>query len=702
MYTTFSGLDFILSLVLFPAWLAAALAARRPASRACARTLRRSIRIATVVIAVAAALTAARLVTFTQLASLGWVFTDRKIWTALLLLLPGAIATLVWTLPALRTAIRQHSADRPAVVTTEQRAALAGPRCALGPQLAAFGSLGGFFEKFLPPHLSPWLNLAVYGGVLAVAGLLLAGRTRTRAARISGAAPAPVLSRGRRSAVRLGIPLVAVAVVAGLITTAARSSEFPATFSMMQGEADHGGGTATGSHEHHASGHDGSAAHAGPADAVSVADLRGPRKGAPDRRFTLTAQETKVKLASGRTVDAWAFNGQVPGPELRMKQGELVEIELVNRLDDAPVTVHWHGVDVPNGEDGVAGATQDAVRPGTSYTYRFRVGDTGSRWYHSHQQASEQVVRGLFGPLVIEPAGQRRTVDRDVTVVAHDWQTTQGSRPSFGTSDVLERRRIDAGDTVRLRLTNTGNDTKTFTLTGVPFRVTALDGTDVNEPGELRNRRLVMGGATRLDVEFSMPDGPVRLVDTRAPDAGIAFSPDGRGTVRPKLDGAEFDRTAYGKPARTPFGPDSAFDRSFDLVFDDWLGFYKGAFGLRQTVNGEVFPHTPMLMVKQGDLVRTRFVNRGEEDHPMHLHGHHMLVLSRNGKAVTGSPVWQDTVLVRPGEEWEVAFRADNPGIWMDHCHNFVHTSLGMVLHLSYEGVTTPYVIGGHAGNRPE
>ena len=109
-----------------------------------------------------------------------------------------------------------------------------------------------------------------------------------------------------------------------------------------------------------------------------------------------------------------------------------------------------------------------------------------------------------------------------------------------------------------------------------------------------------------------------------------------------------------------------------------------------------------MLMIKEGDLARTTFINRGNEDHPMHLHGHHMLVLSKNDKQASGSPMWQDTVLVRPGEEVQVAFKADNPGIWMDHCHNFWHSKLGMVMHLAYDNVTTPYEIGGPVGNKPE
>ena len=94
--------------------------------------------------------------------------------------------------------------------------------------------------------------------------------------------------------------------------------------------------------------------------------------------------------------------------------------------------------------------------------------------------------------------------------------------------------------------------------------------------------------------------------------------------------------------------------------------------------------------------------NDGTETHPMHLHGHHVRVLSRDGVPATGSPWWADTLGVEPGEEYVVAFRADNPGVWMDHCHNLTHAAAGMVMHLSYEGVSTPFAHTDGAGNIPE
>ena len=136
---------------------------------------------------------------------------------------------------------------------------------------------------------------------------------------------------------------------------------------------------------------------------TSVTDLHGPA-GVPQRRFTLTAEHAEVRLASGRTVEALTFNGTVPGPELRVHQGDLVEVTLRNKDVKDGVTIHWHGVDLPNAEDGVAGVTQNAVPPGGSYVYRFRAEQVGTFWYHAHQASASEVRRGLYGALVIEPA----------------------------------------------------------------------------------------------------------------------------------------------------------------------------------------------------------------------------------------------------------------------------------------------------------
>jgi len=184
--------------------------------------------------------------------------------------------------------------------------------------------------------------------------------------------------------------------------------------------ADFGGGVefahaAADHHVHHGMHHAVAAGDA--AEVVSVTELTGPRDGKPDRRFVLTARRATVRLDSGAEAEAWTFNGQIPGPELRIRQGERVEVVLINEDIEKGVTIHWHGLNVPNAEDGVAGMTQDAVMPGETHTYRFRAEQKGTYWYHSHQQSSVQVAKGLFGPLIIEPQSTPPEEDLDIPVV---------------------------------------------------------------------------------------------------------------------------------------------------------------------------------------------------------------------------------------------------------------------------------------------
>jgi FtsP/CotA-like multicopper oxidase with cupredoxin domain len=149
------------------------------------------------------------------------------------------------------------------------------------------------------------------------------------------------------------------------------------------------------------------------------------------------------------------------------------------------------------------------------------------------------------------------------------------------------------------------------------------------------------------------------------------------------------------------FDPDQA-TRRFEYRIGWRPGFVRGVPGVWWTVNGRLFPDVPMFMVDQGDVVRMRIENHSGEVHPMHLHGHHVIVLSRNGIRATGSPWTVDSLNVNDGESYEIAFVADNPGIWMDHCHNLPHAQQGLTAHLMYSAVTTPYRVGSDSGNEPE
>jgi FtsP/CotA-like multicopper oxidase with cupredoxin domain len=482
----------------------------------------------------------------------------------------------------------------------------------------------------------------------------------------------------------VGLVVATAVVVVGWIGLLWWESRLPDTYNVMDyGEVDVGGGA-----DH--------AQHAEPGQGVSVADLHGPRAGTPDARFTLTAQQATIELASGRPVEALTFDGRSPGPELRVRQGDLVEVTLENEDVEQGVTIHWHGVDVPNAEDGVAGVTQDAVLPGERYVYRFRAEQVGTFWYHTHQASSREVRRGLFGALVIEPEdGPAPGLDR--VVAAH----TYDGFPTLDGNDGVERRGVEPGTHVRLRLLNTDNTLRRFALTGTPFRVLAIDGTDLNGPAPLEGAELEVGGGGRIDVGFAMPDSPVwlTLVDT---NAALALNAEGAGLPAELPELPVFDPTDYGRPAATPFDAETTFDRSFELTISERPGFLNGRPGLHWALNGEIFPDVPTFVVEEGDLVEMEISNETDADHPMHLHGHHVLVLSRNERPASGSPWWSDTLNVGGGERYRVAFRADNAGLWMDHCHNLRHAADGLTMHLAYAGVTTPFHVGGEHGNAPE
>ena len=161
------------------------------------------------------------------------------------------------------------------------------------------------------------------------------------------------------------------------------------------------------------------------------------------------------------------------------------------------------------------------------------------------------------------------------------------------------------------------------------------------------------------------------------------------------------DLLSYGAPKDFGFLP-AAADRRFEYRVGYRPGFVRGRPGLWWSINGQLYPDVPMFMVREGDVVVMRIDNRSGEVHPMHLHGHHAVVLSRNGVPATGSPWWIDSLDVANKEVYEIAFEATNPGIWMDHCHNLQHAAEGFVAHLMYEGVTTPFTLGGPSDNRPE
>lgn len=420
-------------------------------------------------------------------------------------------------------------------------------------------------------------------------------------------------------------------------------------------------------------------------DGVPVADLTEDPDLPADVRETLTVRR---EADGGYTV-----NGTSPGPLLEATVGDLVEVTLVNDNVSDGTTLHWHGVDVPNAVDGVAGVTQDAVMPGEEFVYRFVADRPGTYWYHSHQVSHEQVRRGLLGALVVHPAETDPAVLEQVAVL-HEYDDGPSLNGQQGVTTVT----ADPGQRVRLRVVNTDNGQTQAWVTGAPFEVLAVDGTDLNEPGPLEDRVVGIPAGGRVDLGLVVPDGGVRVDLGGTTAVVLGADPTGGEPTTPPEQAV--DLLSYGAPADLGFDPAQA-DRHFDYRIGKRPGFLDGRPGVWWTVNGHLFPDVPMYMVEEGDVVVFDIENNSDDAHPMHLHGHHAVVLSRDGVAATGSPWWVDSLEVKTGESYEIAFVADNPGIWMDHCHNLRHAANGLVAHLMYAGVESSFRVG-EGGNNPE
>jgi FtsP/CotA-like multicopper oxidase with cupredoxin domain len=452
------------------------------------------------------------------------------------------------------------------------------------------------------------------------------------------------------------------------------TSLVPSTYSVMDmGHVDYGGGPA---HEH--------------GTTRSVADLTGPAAGDPDVAVDLAARAASFDLVSGERIEGYTLNGTSPGPEIRAHQGDLVEVTLSNVDVPDGVTLHWHGVDVPNAEDGVAGVTQDAVAPGEEHVYRFVAEDAGTYWYHSHQVSHAQVRGGLFGTFVVLPA--EGADEQDVVAPVH---TYSGRRTVAGSTGVTS---VDAaaGTPVRVRVVNTDNGPLRTWVSGGPFRVVAVDGRDLHGPTDVTDEGVLVTAGGRVDLLVTAP----ARVDVGAGTA-LMVVPRGTDLAADAEPEHQVDLLTYGTPAPLSFDPEQA-DRRFEYRIGRRPGLIDGKPGFWWTVNGNLFPDVPMFHVAEGDVVRMTIANDSGDVHPMHLHGHHAVVLSRNGVPSTGSPWWVDSLNVADGDTYEIAFVADNPGIWMDHCHNLDHARDGLVAHLAYSGVTEPYRVGGKAENAPE
>jgi FtsP/CotA-like multicopper oxidase with cupredoxin domain len=442
-----------------------------------------------------------------------------------------------------------------------------------------------------------------------------------------------------------------------------------------------------------------------------------------EQRLVATPGTVSIVGEAGPQTRVWAYEGSVPGPQIRVRQGERLRVRVENQLPQE-TTVHWHGVRVPNAMDGVPHLTQPPIAPGASFVYEFDCRDAGTFWYHPHARSFEQVERGLAGALIVEEA-QPIVVDRDLVWLLDDWRLTPEAQLSedFGhmmdvshagrlgntvtiNGRVPERFAVRSGERIRLRLINAAN----ARIFGVEFQghqplVIALDG-QPTEPYTPEHGRIIIGPGQRVDllldclgrpgtkftvVDRFYPEQQYRLVDlvydNGAPlrqsplDAPIRLQPNS--LADPDLQKAVRHAVEFGGGAMDPkmMRETSRGGNTQTAMMREMMDrMQRGAIW---TINGVSVPggehaHAPLLTLKRGRSYVFAMLNETAWWHPMHLHGHVFRVLSRNGRP-NARREWLDTVLMAPRERVEIAFVADNPGDWMFHCHILEHQQGGMM-----------------------
>lgn len=418
----------------------------------------------------------------------------------------------------------------------------------------------------------------------------------------------------------------------------------------------------------------------------------------------LTAAPGTAQVAPGVSVSAWLYNGSMPGPTLRVTEGQTLRVRFQNNLPES-TAIHWHGQPIQLGMDGVPDISRPAIAAGQEFIYDLNNLVPGTYWFHPHGHEMQLDV-GLASVLIVDPAnpGSDPAFDVEQTIVLDDWTNPLGGAFSGHLLNGLASAgqsliNVQAGQRLRLRVVNVAATTNyVFALDGHSMTVTHADGNrvqpvvvqaipigigerwdvlvDCNNPGtwslaastiENRNATVVRGV-----VQYAGQTGPL-------PSASFVPTNLASGTL-----------LNYSQLAS--YFPVQPITSTPNRTFTASLGMGMGPSGMIHTINGQTWPNVTPFQVAAGEQVQMAIVNNGmmmmPEYHPMHVHGHFFRLMGTAGGAA--NPPKKDTVLIRPngqpGSSANVQISMDNPGRWLLHCHNMEHMATGMMTAIEYLG----------------
>ena len=410
------------------------------------------------------------------------------------------------------------------------------------------------------------------------------------------------------------------------------------------------------------------------------------------------------------SIKTTAYNGQVPGPLLRLSEGVPVSIDVTNATANEDL-VHWHGLAIDSLNDGAMEEGSPMIPAGATHRYSFTPRPSGTRWYHTHASAYDNLslgtYTGQFGFLLIEGREQPGHYDQEINLAIHHWEPSfvpmvetmreqSSNMPLTTGSDVGykyatinshmlgagEPIRVKQGERVLMRLLNaSATENVVLALPGHTFRVVAMDGNSVPNPKSTEVISLAV--AERIDaiIEMNSPGVWVlgsTLEKSRQMGLGIVIEYAGKKGAPVWKDPApaEWDYTQFANPTAAPKP-----DETFVLTFRD-IGSVHGSQFDTWTINNKAWPNTDPLMVREGNRYRLVFRNGSGDQHPIHLHRHTFEVTRIGDKQTSG--LRKDVINVMPLDTVEVDFVADNPGDTLWHCHQQLHMDYGFMQLIKY------------------
>jgi FtsP/CotA-like multicopper oxidase with cupredoxin domain len=430
--------------------------------------------------------------------------------------------------------------------------------------------------------------------------------------------------------------------------------------------------------------------------------------------FTLRIAPMIVELAPKVAISTIGYSNKVPGPLLRVREGQSVSVDVLNDTD-VPEFVHWHGLFVPPEIDGAEEEGTPPVPPHGRRRYQFLANPGGSRWYHSHTEAMLDLHRGAytgqFGFFMIDSPEDPGRYDQEIFLALREWEpylttmdqdasapdpddpmpekpATPDPRPNglevgaplYSINDKMlgagEPLRVRPGERVLMHLLNaSASQIHRIGLFGHHFQVIALDGNPVPTPQTVDVIEIAPGERVDAIVEMNLPGvwilGELRDA-ARQSGMGMVVEYANQAQPRPQwlapAKKSRWDYTIFGKPATHPVP-----DQTIDMVFEKVPG---GPHGINHwLVNGKEYPHEREFVFRKGKRYRLVFHNRSDDSHPVHMHRHLFEIVEINGKPTAG--VRKDTVILPAFGRVAVDLVADQPGLTLFHCHFQQHMDFG-------------------------